>query len=276
MARGYPEAPSMGLPRPGRALTAVLVGLLAIWLAFAVGINWGGAPEAVFTALCGSTAQILQGEVWRLFTAPLLHVPSGTVGHILFTLLGLYFLSPSLEREWGPKRFLRFLAGSAIFAYAFQMLVELVLPATLGQKLVPSLWFGAGPVVSAVSIAWALTFRGRTIHLMFVIPVTTRGLLIFVILMNVMVLIAQVTAPEGLIAPFGGMLAGWLFGSGSPSPLRRAWLKLRLAQLDAEARREADARKKRVQRSGLQVLEGGRNRDSDDDDPKKPPGGWLN
>ena len=276
MARGYPEAPSMGLPRPGRALTAVLVGLLAIWLVFAVGINWGGAPGAVFEALCGSTAHILQGEVWRLFTAPLLHVPSGTVGHIVFTLLGLYFLSPSLEREWGPKRFLRFLAGSAIFAYVFQILVELVLPATLGQKLVPSLWFGAGPVVSAVSIAWALTFRGRTIHLMFVIPVTTRGLLIFVILMNVMVLIAQVMAPEGLIAPFGGMLAGWLFGSGSPSPLRRAWLKLKLAQLDAEARREADARKKRVQRSGLQVLEGGRTGDSDENDPKKPPGGWLN
>ena len=125
-------------------------------------------------------------------------------------------------------------------------------------------------MLSAVSIAWALTFRGRTINLMFVIPVTTRGLIIFVVLMNVMYLIAQVAAPEGLVAPFGGMLAGWLFGSGSPSPLRRAWLKLRLAQLDAEARREADARKKRVAKSGLQVLEGGRGRDAeDDDDPKE-------
>jgi hypothetical protein len=91
-----------------------------------------------------------------------------------------------------------------------------------------------------------------------------------------MYLIAQVAAPEGLVSPFGGMLAGWLFGSGSPSPLRRAWLKLRLAQLDAEARREADARKRRVEKSGLQVLEGGRSRDSDDDETKKPPGGWLN
>jgi membrane associated rhomboid family serine protease len=254
----------------------VLLGLLAIWLVFAMGINWGGASPAIFELLCGNTERILHGEIWRLFTAPLLHVPQGTIGHILFTLLGLYFLSPSLEREWGPKRFLRFLGGSAVFAYAFQMAVELALPATVAEKLVPSIWFGAGAVVSAVSIAWALTFRGRTINLMFVIPVTTRGLLIFVVLMNVMYLIAQVAAPEGLVAPFGGMLAGWLFGSGSPSPLRRAWLKLRLAQLDAEARREADARKRRVAKSGLQVLEGGRGRESDDDEPKKPPGGWLN
>jgi membrane associated rhomboid family serine protease len=276
MARGYSEAPSLGLPRPGRALRAVLLGLFAIWLAFAVGLNWGGASPAIFELLCGNTERILHGEIWRLFTAPLLHIPSGTISHILFTLLGLYFLSPSLEREWGPKRFLRFLGGSAVFAYAFQMAVELALPATVAEKVVPSMWFGAGAVVSAVSIAWALTFRGRTINLMFVIPVTTRGLLIFVVLMNVMYLIAQVAAPEGLIAPFGGMLAGWLFGSGSPSPLRRAWLKLKLAQLDAEARREADARKQRVAKSGLQVLEGGRGRDDDDDEPKKPPGGWLN
>jgi hypothetical protein len=162
-----------------------------------------------------------------------------------------------------------------VFGYAFQMLVELALPATVGQKLVPTFWFGAEPAVSAATIAWALTFRGRTVNLMFVIPVTARGLMIFVILLQVMYVIANVEVPEGKIAPFGGMLAGYLFGSGSPSPMRRAWLKLRLAQLDAEARREADARKKRVAKSGLQVLEGGRSPESDDDE-KKPPGGWLN
>lgn len=275
MPRGYSNSPSLGLPRPGRGLSAVLVTLLAVWLVFALGINWGGASASVFELLCGNTSRILGGEVWRLFTAPFLHIPSGTIGHILFSLLGLYFLSPSLEREWGTKRFLKFLAGSALFAYGFQMIAELALPGTLGQKLVPEFWFGATPVASAVAVAWALSFRGRTVNLMFVLPVTTRGLLIFIVLVNTMYLIAQVNAPEGLIAPFGGMVAGWLFGSGSPSPLRRAWLKLRLAQLDAEAKREAEERKKRVARSGFSVLEGGRGRD-DDDEPKKPPGGWLN
>ncbi len=279
MPRRYDDAPSMGLPRPGPGLRLVLITLLAVWLVFAVGINWGGAPDTLFLLLCGDTERILHGEIWRLFTAPFLHAPSHDVGHILTSLMGLYFLGPSLESHWGKGRFLRFLMGSALIAYGVQMLVELLVPASLAARLVPGVWFGAVPVVSAVSVAWALSFKGRTINLMFVLPVSSRGLIIFVALLNVMYLIADASGPHGLVAPFGGMLAGWLLGSGSPTPLRRAWLKLRLAQLDAEARREAGVRKKRIESSGLQVLEGGgkKKRDSDPDSGRRGPnGGWLN
>jgi membrane associated rhomboid family serine protease len=280
MARSYDSGPSVGLPRPGPALRAVLLTLFAVWLVFAIGINWGGAPESLFVLLAGDTERIIHGEVWRLFTAPLLHAPSHDVGHILTTLFGLYFLSPSLESHWGRKRFLTFLIGSALIAYGSQMLVELLVPASLGARLVPGVWFGAVPVVSAVSVAWALSFRGRTINLMFVLPVSSRGLIVFVALLNVMYLIADAGGPHGLIAPFGGMLAGWLLGSGSPSPLRRLWLKLRLAQLDAEARREAEAKRKRIKGSGFQVLEGGKKKPERDSDPggpgRGPNGGWLN
>jgi hypothetical protein len=80
------------------------------------------------------------------------------------------------------------------------------------------------------------------------------------------------------------MLAGYLFGGGSPSPMRRLWLKLRLAQLDAEARREAGARKRRVARSGFDVIEGGKAERTDGGSDgngggsgkKGPDGGWLN
>jgi membrane associated rhomboid family serine protease len=256
-----------------------LVTLLAVWLVFAVGINWGGAPTSLFLLLAGETSRILHGEVWRLFTAPFLHAPSQDIGHILTVLLGLYFLGPSLESHWGKNRFLRFLGGSALIAYGTQMLVEVVVPASLAARLVPDYWFGAVPVVSAVSVAWALSFRGRTINLMFVIPVSSRGLIIFVALINVMYLIAQAGGPHGLVAPFGGMLAGWVLG-GSPSPMRRLWLKLRLAQLDAEARREAEHKKKRIRSSGFQVLEGGKKEQERDSDPDgtsgRGNGGWLN
>jgi membrane associated rhomboid family serine protease len=278
MPRAFSDGPSMSLPRPGRALRVVLLVVLSIWLAFAVGINWGGAPESLFFSLCGNTRLILEGEVWRLFTAPLLHVPSGTIGHILTTMLGLYFLGTSLESSWGAKRFLGFLGASAIFAYTLQMIVEIAMPANIASKLVGEYWFGAVPVVSAISVAWALSFKGRTVNLMLVFPVSSRGLILFVLILNVMYLIAGAGGPDGLISPFGGMLAGFLFGGGSPSPVRRLWLKLKLAQLDAEARREADMRKQRIARGGFKVIEGGRStEESDDSDPRKgPDGGWLN
>jgi hypothetical protein len=75
----YSDAPMVSLPRPGRALKGVLIGLLALWLMFAVGINWAGVPEELFLLFCGNAQQILQGEVWRLFTAPLMHQPTGTI-----------------------------------------------------------------------------------------------------------------------------------------------------------------------------------------------------
>jgi len=280
MAR-RPDLQSMGLPKPGPALRGVLIALFSVWLAFALGINWAGAPPMLFDALCGNTAAILHGQIWRLFTAPFMHEVSHNIGHVLWAMLGLYFLGPSLESHWGPGPFLRFLAGSAVFAYVVQMALELVLPADLAGRLVPSYWFGAFPVVSAVSIAWALTFRGRTLNLAFVIPVTSTGLIVFMLAVNIMYLIAQAGGPEGQIAPFGGMLAGYLFGGGTPSPLRRVWLKLRLAQLDAEARREADARKKRVARAGFEVIEGGKSeqdkeRSGNGNGKKGPDGGWLN
>jgi membrane associated rhomboid family serine protease len=274
----YSDGPTMTLPRPGPALRVVLLVMVSIWLAFAVGINWGGAPESLFYALCGNTRLILSGEIWRLFTAPLLHVPSGTIGHILTTMLGLYFLGTSLESSWGGRRFLGFLAASALFAYVTQMLVEIAMPANIASKLVGEYWFGAVPVISAISIAWALSFRGRTVNLMLVFPVSSRGLILFVLILNVMYLLAGAGGPDGLISPFGGMLAGFLFGGGTPSPVRKLWLKLRLAQLDAEARREASERKQRIARGGFKAIDGGRGtEDSDERDSRKgPDGGWLN
>jgi membrane associated rhomboid family serine protease len=235
----------------------------------------------VFYLFCGSTERILNGEVWRLVTAPFMHVPSGSIGHIIAAMLGLYFLSPSLEESWGSARFARFLVGSALFAYALQMVLELVLPTNISHKLVGEYWFGAIPAVEAVAIAWALSFKGRVVRLMFVFPVSSRGLIIFVVAISVMYLIAGAQTAAGHIAPFGGMLAGWLFGGGTPSPARRFYLRWRLAQLDGEARRARSARRDRVEKSNLRVIRGG---DDDDDSSsgggngqrRGPNGGMLN
>jgi membrane associated rhomboid family serine protease len=265
----------LGFPRPGKAVIGLMLAVLVLWLTFAIGLNWGGVSSDLFVALAGDSNAILHGQVWRLFTAPLLHTPSGerAVGHLLGVLFGLYFLGTRLEEAWGPGRFLRFVALTSILAYLVQMLAELVLPTSLAARLVGGVWYGLMPSVAAIAIAWALTFRGQVVRLMFVIPVNTSVLIALVIGLGLLRLVAAAVPEEGLLAPFGGMLFGWLLGGGTPSPLRKAWLKLRLAQLDSEARRDNGRRKARPNPGGLRVIPGGR---TEDDDDKGPDGRWLN
>ena len=260
-----------GLPRPGKALVGVMVVLTAVWLMFAIGINWGGAPASVFVALAGNTHDILHGEVWRLFTAPLLLNPRG-LGHILTALFGLYFLAPRLEQLWGPARMLRFIALTSVLAYLLQMLAELALPATVAARMVGPYWFGIQPALAAIVIAWACTFRGQVISLFGVLPMSTRTLVLVTIGFALLQVVAAELPAEGLLAPFSGMFFGWLLGGGTPSPLRKAWLKLRLAQLE-DANRRGERKKPRPNPGGLRVIPGGR---SDDDDTKGPDGRWLN
>jgi hypothetical protein len=151
----------------------------------------------------------------------------------------------------------RFLFFSAVIAYAVQMLVQLVMPATTAAKLAGAYWFGGLPAVEAIAIAFALSFKGRVVRLFFVLPVSSKGLILFVVAISVLYLIAGQAGPSGLVAPFGGMFAGWLLGGSTPSPLRRWVLQRKLQRLDREAARGKHQRKQRVKQSGLRVIEGG-------------------
>src|SRR5262245_44551039 len=268
-----------GFPRPGPALWGVMLTLFTIWLAFAVGMGWANVSESVFLLFAGDTQRILHGEVWRIFTASLMHEPQ--VMTILFVLIGFYFLTPTLEEKWGGKRLIGFLVASGVFAYLFQIGFELALPRSIASKLVAGQWWGSTPVITAIAIAWALTFRGQTVRLFFILPVSSRGLILFTVGVAVLYVLAPFQHPTcGLISPFGGMLAGWIFG-GSPSPIRRAWLKFRLKRIENQLESGKKARAARVKRSGLRVIEGGGaapgpGADDDDEDRRGPDGRLLN
>ena len=263
-----------GFIRPGKALIGLMIVITTIWLMFAIGLNWGGASPSVFLLLAGNTEAILHGEVWRLITAPLIHTPRGdhSVGHLLWALLGLVFFAPRLEELWGGARILRFIALTCVLAYLLQMAFELVLPASLGTRLVGTYWYGLRPALAAVTIAWACTFKGQTVNLFLLPPMSSRTLILVMVGFNLLMVAAGQSPEEGLLAPFFGMSLGWLLGGSTPSPLRKAWLRLRLAQLDGEARRQGARRKARPNPGGLRVIPGGRA----DDDDKGPDGRWLN
>ena len=239
-----------------------MIVITVLWVALALAVNWANTGIGVVQFIAGSTSGVFRGEVWRLFTAPLLHdlqQPS----HLLMTLLGLYFLAPSLETEWGPRRMLLFILGSGALAFVFEV---------VGTALVPSIgspiWYGGLGFVEAIAVAWALQNRHSQVRLFFLLPVSATTMILFVFLLSVAHVIAKNNhTPEGLITPFGGMLAGYLFCD--KSPLRRLYLQWRLKRIQAETAdmRRQNASRAEAARSRLRVIEGGAGKD--DDDPKR-------
>ncbi len=252
-----PGTPQLSFPVPGRALKIVLIVLFSIWLVFALG-SWTGAGGPTFALFAGNLSAIENGQFWRVCTAMLLHMPSGSFGHILWALVGLYFLGTSLEKAWGPARFTRFLLLTGVLSYTTQAVLGLALPPAIVAKMVPPLFFGAMPVVHAVAIAWACSFRGRTVQLAFVIPVSATTLIFVVVGLSLLSLIAQEVPPSGHLANFAGMGFGYLLGGGSPSPLRELLLRYRLASLQRQFKNERKERQKRAQRAELKVIRGGK------------------
>lgn len=254
------EQISFGLPKPKKVLITAMVTVTAVWILFATGINWAGSGVDVFGLLTGSD-DILRGQVWRLVTSFIVHQPSGpgSVGHLLTTLMGLYFLGSSLEESWGGKRLAWFMLLSGTFASLMQVLVGALI-----TNLHQATFYGALGVVDAIAIAWALSFKDRQVRLFFVLPVSGKGLIIFVVALNVLYILANEVRREGLVTPFGGMLAGWMLADGSP--LRRFYLqwKFRRLQSQSESLRGVRAalvtekREKRANAPGLRVIKGGK------------------
>ncbi len=263
MRPGPPQVVSSGFRRPSGPTLWLMVGLFAIWLSYAIALNWGDASFELFAILAGSSDGVLGGEIWRLVTAAFLHQPSGdgAVFHILITLLLLYFFLPHLQERWDNRRLFLFLLGSAAFAFAVETLMHFIVP-TVGQPV----WYGGMVMADAVTVAWAVTAgRGQIVRFYFVIPMKPLAMVGIMVVWHVLQLIARETPPrEGVFAPFAAMAAGWLFTEASP--LRRLYLKLKLARLQSEVDALANQKKKkRAAASHLRVIRGGNGSDDDDD-----------
>ncbi len=273
----YSDAPS-GIPRPGVVVKVAMCVVVGLTLAFAVGMHWAGVGADAFELFCGNTLAILHGQLWRLFTASLLQSPD-SLWPLLSLLMSLYFFGVPLEQQWGSKRFARFLVGLVVVPSLLQALCDVALPAAVNRFLIPAYWYGGLAVSSGLAVSWALNHRGMVVRLYGILPITPRVVILLAVGTPFVYLLFRSLPPEGIPGSLGGCLAGWLLGGGTPSPLRRYWLKFQIGRLDAEVAREAAQRKKRVERSRLKVIEGGRAKADPPAEGEKgrgPDGRWLN
>ena len=221
-------AMSFAFPRPGPALWAILGVTTGLGIFTAFLATWVPGGEQVFLALACRPERALT-QPWRLLSSGLLTDPTHQ-SHLVFTLAGLYFLGAPLERRWGAWRFVRFVALSILLGNLATLAVAGVVPADAQHRFRQELLFGPTAAITGIAVAWSREFQDSTVNLFLILPVRAKTLLWLTIGFCALDLVYPAGLPEGVIAPFGGVIAGLLFG-GSPSLARTAWLHVRLALL---------------------------------------------
>jgi membrane associated rhomboid family serine protease len=222
MEQDNPFAQMIARLRPG--LKGVLAVIAAVGLCEALLVNWGGMVNAWFSLACVPD-KVLSWQLWRLLTAGVLTDISHPMG-LVFTLVGLFFLSPDLESRWGTPRFLTFLAVSTVLGNVFAVLVDRVAPASLGI-LHPPYVFGASAALVATSLAWGIHNRDQQMLFMMFLPMSGRMLVWITVGGCFLYLLYQ-----GDVTGFGGLAAGFTM-VGEPSSMRRAYLRLKLGFLQS-------------------------------------------
>lgn len=137
---------------------------------------------------------------WQVATYGFLH---GNELHLLFNLLGLWIFGSPLERLWGDKRYVQFLAASAVAGAALHLLMTTV----MGN---PSRMLGASGMVYGLLLAHGMLFPNKPISLIFPpVEMTTKT---YVIIFGVLELWLGLRSQD-MIAHFahlGGMLGAFL------------------------------------------------------------------
>jgi membrane associated rhomboid family serine protease len=225
---------TFAFPKPGPALWAVLGAMAALGILSAFLATWVPGGERVFEALVCDLDRAFT-QPWRLLTSGLITSP-GQWSHLLFSLAGVYFLGAPLEQRWGAWRFARFFALSIVCGNLAMIAAAAVMPPDAQARFHPEHVFGPMAAITAIAVAWSREYRDSTVNLFLVLPVRAKTLLWVTIGFCVLDLVYPAGLPEGVVAPFGGVVAGLLFG-GSPSLARTAWLRFRLAFLHRRAAR---------------------------------------
>ena len=160
--------------------------------------QWGA-----FTVASG----LYEGRVWELVTFQFLH---GSIGHLLFNSIALYFFGPWMERWWGTARFTGFylLCGAAGALFYTTLMMIGLLERTPHIPLVGASAGIYGILIGAAIIAPALQVR----LLIPPITLTMRQLATVILVIAVGAIVLRMGGNEGGEAGhLGGAILGFLF-----------------------------------------------------------------
>ncbi len=192
------------MPRPTKVVKYLLIINIAVYV---VDLLLDRKLMIVFAA-AGRPVEVAV-QVWRLVTFQFLH--AGTF-HLLFNMIGLYFLGPTLEQSWGSKKFLAFY----LICGAVGGLLYVVTSAAglFGEDPFPLV--GASGGVLGLLVACAILFPHFVIILLF-FPVPIRFAAILLTIVYVLSILGGESNAGGDLCHLGGMATGfiWVMGRGN-------------------------------------------------------------
>lgn len=146
---------------------------------------------------------------WRVLSYAFVH-DSTTAFHLLFNMLGLYFLGRAVEDKYGKWEFLRIYLITAAVCGSLWLLKNYALNTPQVEVLL-----GASGAVICIEMLFVLNFPKQTVYL-FVFPVPAWVLGVFLILTN---LVSQPSSRVAVDVHVAGILfatayffLGWNFG----------------------------------------------------------------
>jgi membrane associated rhomboid family serine protease len=142
-------------------------------------------------------------QIWRLIGYQFLH---GSIGHVFFNMLGLFFLGPTLEQHWGSRRFIFFYLGCGAAGGLFYIFLV-----TVGF-LSPGFLVGASGAILGMVAACAILFPHFVVFILF-FPVPIRVAAVAGTLLYILLIITKATNAGGEAAHLGEWRRGPLMFS---------------------------------------------------------------
>ncbi len=165
-----------------------------------------GFPPLLEWGAFSVQSAILEFRVWEFVTFQFLH---GSLGHLLFNCIGLYFFGPWMERWWGSRKFLWFylLCGAAGAAFFTLLLALGIVPGNFQSPIV-----GASAGIYGIFIGVAVIAPNLRVMLLFP-PVELSMRQLAVILMAIatgIILLGLFDNEGGEAGHLGGAILGFL------------------------------------------------------------------